>query len=113
MVRVEVRRNPADQIIGFSAVGHADSAPYGSDVVCAAVSVLVITTVNALTDLVGVNPDAIRQGKSGRMEFLLPVGIDERQSEHVQLLLEAMVMGLGQVAQEHGEYLSLKEVTQR
>ncbi len=36
---------------GFRIDGHADFAPHGEDVVCAGVSVLGYTTINALTDL--------------------------------------------------------------
>ncbi|MSE22463.1 ribosomal-processing cysteine protease Prp, partial [Lactobacillus parabuchneri] len=35
-------------VSGFTITGHADAGEYGQDIVCSAVSVLSITTVNGL-----------------------------------------------------------------
>ncbi len=37
---------------GFSAHGHADTAPYGEDIVCAPVSSACLLTANTITEVV-------------------------------------------------------------
>ena len=49
------------RLIGFDIRGHADYAPHGEDIVCAAVSVLAITAVNSLLEQVG--PVMIKQSR--------------------------------------------------
>ena len=38
-------------LTGFSARGHADTAPYGEDIVCAAVSSACLLTANTITEV--------------------------------------------------------------
>ena len=38
-------------LTGFSAHGHADTAPYGEDIVCAAVSSACLLTANTITEV--------------------------------------------------------------
>ena len=77
------------RLIGFDLKGHADYAPEGKDIVCAAVSVLAITTVNSLLEQIGqvlvkrhaavrltIAVGAVRQqdgvGKTARVHFDQP-----------------------------------------
>ncbi|MCI1975504.1 MAG: ribosomal-processing cysteine protease Prp, partial [Limosilactobacillus sp.] len=48
MIRVTFNLNSDHQITAFQMQGHADAGPYGQDIVCAAVSALSISTINAL-----------------------------------------------------------------
>ena len=49
MIKGTFKRNDAGQIVSFTLTGHADAGPYGSDIVCAGVSALAISTVNGLS----------------------------------------------------------------
>jgi uncharacterized protein YsxB (DUF464 family) len=49
MIKVDLIYN-ADLICGFTMVGHANSAEYGNDLVCAAVSAIVTGGFNAFND---------------------------------------------------------------
>ena len=51
-----------DDIRGFLSAGHADWAEEGSDIVCAAVSALTQTCVNALETFTGILP-AVRMNE--------------------------------------------------
>lgn len=113
MVRVEVYRAPTGRVVSFVASGHAKYAPKGSDIVCAAVSVLTQTVVLALPQHVGVTPTVTVDEESGRLECRLPDALNERQEEHAQLLLETMITGLVEIAREYSKFVRLKEVTLR
>ena len=47
MIDVTLFQNDSGDYVGFRMTGHAEYAEYGSDIVCAAVSVLVINTINS------------------------------------------------------------------
>ena len=57
MIRVTLHSR-GDQITGFECRGHAGFDRAGRDIVCAAVSVLTTTCVNALETVAGVRPEA-------------------------------------------------------
>lgn len=52
-------------VSGFTITGHADAGEYGQDIVCSAVSVLSITTVNGLQEVVGLDVDVDSDDKNG------------------------------------------------
>ena len=52
MIRAQFTLDSNQRITSFKMTGHADSGPYGQDIVCAAVSALSISTVNGLEQVV-------------------------------------------------------------
>lgn len=54
---------------GFEVSGHADSGDYGHDIVCAAVSALVICTANALKTVTHIDPKIDQDEKKRRLYF--------------------------------------------
>jgi len=48
MIKIRIFRNTAGEITGFSVDGHANTAPYGKDIVCAGVATLAQTAVLGL-----------------------------------------------------------------
>lgn len=94
-----------DRYCGFLVTGHAGYADSGSDIVCSAISALVITAINAMEKLAGEAMDVKADEKSGRIEvvFLRPA------SEASQLILDTMVLGLTDIQEQYGsQYLKLK-----
>ena len=51
MINVIVYKDVKGLIEGFSLKGHAGYAEYGSDIVCSAVSMLTINTLNSIKNL--------------------------------------------------------------
>ena len=51
MTEITIYKSKAGEYRKFSCDGHAAYADYGQDIVCAAISVLVINTVNALDEI--------------------------------------------------------------
>ena len=51
MIRVTIYQNEKKECAGFLAKGHAGFSEAGQDIVCAAASVLMINTVNAIEEI--------------------------------------------------------------
>ncbi|UQS83444.1 ribosomal-processing cysteine protease Prp [Bombilactobacillus thymidiniphilus] len=56
MIKATFHCNGAGHVTSYQISGHAQSGPYGQDIVCAAVSVVSIGTINSLQEVAGVNP---------------------------------------------------------
>lgn len=83
----------------FTFAGHADYAKKGDDIVCAALSALVINTINSLEALCGTKPEVFSDEKRGELicRFSSPPGEKER------LLLDSLLFGARGIEQEYGK----------
>jgi uncharacterized protein len=109
MVHITIYKNGLGEYTGFRTSGHASYAEYGQDIVCAAISVLTINTVNSVEKLTDCEFGFDKDEESGRMEFIL----EEQAPAEAKLLLSSMVLGLQGIQESYGKaYLSLnfKEV---
>lgn len=85
--------------------GHTGYADAGSDIVCAAVSMLVINTINSLEELTDTKMEVASSEEDGFINCQLkgPLGAD------AALLLDSMILGLKNVVSQYGrQYLKLK-----
>ncbi|HIX01484.1 MAG TPA: ribosomal-processing cysteine protease Prp [Candidatus Ligilactobacillus excrementigallinarum] len=96
-----------NQIAGFKLTGHADAGEYGQDIVCAAVSVLAINTVNSLEQLAKVTPQVISDDEQGGY---LEVKLSDDQVQHpeAQLLLQSFELGLQDIEKNYDKYIKIK-----
>ena len=106
MTRCTLFVDSASHITGFSIKGHSGYAEEGSDIVCAGISALVITTENALCQLLKLSP-AERGGEDGFLEVMLPAGMTDSQMRDAQLLLSALHIGLENIAHAYPDYVRL------
>ncbi|MHC9536886.1 ribosomal-processing cysteine protease Prp [Dellaglioa sp. BT-FLS60] len=106
MIRVVISRRDAKIIDAFEITGHADSGEYGQDIVCAAVSVLTINTINSLTELAKMNPGVLMDEENGG---LMKVKLLESEivNSTGQLFLESLVLGLQSIEQNYQDYIKL------
>lgn len=104
MITVTVERDAAGRVVRFAVSGHAGYDEHGKDIVCAAVSALVLTTVHGLREIAVLPVDY--QITSGKIACNL-VGLDETQHLKAQLLCETMLLGLKSTAREYPEYLQI------
>ena len=106
MIRVTIYQNSSERYCGFRMEGHAEFAAYGNDIVCAAVSVLVINTINSIEAFTeDTFENAVHQEKDV-VSFELT---SNPVSEKAELLLESLVLGLTSIAEEYGKkYIRLK-----
>lgn len=102
MIRVEVHEI-SDRIIEFSVSGHAHFAESGMDIVCAAVSALVLNAINSCEKLLGVNLPIQDDGDT----LSCAVPETERMAD-VQLLLHSMLFGLEQTAEQCRKFVRIR-----
>jgi len=107
MIQISIIRhnNEYSQIKAF---GHAEYGDYGKDIVCAAVSVLIINAANSLEKFTN---DLImaETHEDGTTEILLK----EHPSKETVLLIDSLILGLEGIRNQYGKkYLSVdyKEV---
>ena len=95
-----------ERFTGFQASGHAGYADHGSDIVCAAVSVLGCACVNSLESVCGVIP-AITANDDGILAFTLPDMPDEGQAHDAQVLMAALRQGIADIAGQYPQHVKL------
>ena len=95
------------QYTGFSIEGHAGYGEEGEDIVCAAVSVLSLNTLNAIEAFT--EDQFSGEEKDGFLSCSFP----EALSEKAVLLLDSMVLGLTDIERSYGKSyirIAFKEV---
>ena len=108
MIRI-VMHSSNGTLIGFDMEGHAGFDEYGRDIVCAAVSVLVINTMNSIEALTDNRFEASVEEDAGSVHFLL----DKEYDSRAVLLLDSLYLGLRDIENTYGnEFIQLhsKEV---
>ncbi|HHT47237.1 MAG TPA: ribosomal-processing cysteine protease Prp [Firmicutes bacterium] len=107
MVKIKVVRGSDNRPLSVEVKGHALFAPSGSDIVCAAVSILTQTVLFALEDLLGLKPPAMI--KNGYLLMSSPAEIDKEKEEKCFLLLETMLLGLKETARSYPRHIVYTE----
>lgn len=95
------------KLSGFELKGHADAGEYGQDIVCSAVSVLAINTVNSLEKLAQSKPQVLSDDENGGF-LKVKLSDDQVQLPDVQLLLQSFELGIRDVANSYGKYIKIK-----
>jgi uncharacterized protein YsxB (DUF464 family) len=109
MVTVKIEREQGN-ITSFVITGHAESGPYGHDLVCAAVSAVSFGTVNAIEALCNIEPDVELRDDGGYLRFNSPNAVDEDVQMNIRILLEGMVVSLKTIENDYGTYIQIIEV---
>mgnify|MGYP000011354627 FL=1 len=104
MIKAVLYVNSDNNIVGFQVGGHAGYENIGKDIVCAAVSVLTINTVNAIEKFTDCRFKC-EQDKSGLIRFkLLPDSeFSSEQGKQGQILLHTLELGLINISKEYGD----------
>lgn len=90
---------------GFNCMGHSGYADSGSDIVCAAVSVLVINTINAIEEFAKESMEIVTGQEDGIIDVIFVNPVNEK----TKLLMDTMVLGLKSIEKQYGKrYLKLK-----
>ena len=103
MIRITVYQNQNGLYTGFSISGHAEYGEPGEDVVCAAVSALVINAVNSIQAIARDPSRETWNQEKGIIRFLPAVP----ENHDTQVLLQSLVCGLQSIEEEHDRYLDL------
>ena len=108
MITITIFQN-RESITGFRCLGHAEYAEYGSDIVCAGVSALVVNAINSIEAMTNAEYDLKTDEETGLVDFKLKDSADHDTS----VLLLSMVLGLQGIQTNYGnEFLTIdfKEV---
>ena len=105
MTKVTIYKNVKNECVGFKALGHAGYAEEGEDIVCAAISILMINTMNAIGTYTDVDTSLEMDEEIGFIEFRV-----KEPTKETSLLLDTMVLGLKTMADDenYAEYIDLK-----
>lgn len=108
MIRIMIKRNQQGELRRILIKGHADYAEHGRDIVCAAVSGISIGMINAIEKLLDIQ---VVSGvdDTGQLDLCIPTISDQSIRSQVQLLLEAMVIALTDVANEYPSYVQINQ----
>ena len=98
MTEVIFTENADHKITGFVSSGHAEYSRRGHDIVCAAISILTINSVNAIEKIAKADAEVEQDGKTGRISLKLISEPDIR----TETILRSLVMGLREVSAEYG-----------
>jgi len=101
-----------DLLWRFKIEGHAGYANHGSDIICAAVSILVFNTVNSITEL---TDEQVSINKVDQKKALIDCEFPNRKfgkhSNEAELLLKAMILGLNTIRETYGEnYIKIQNI---
>jgi hypothetical protein len=100
VINASITRNSSGKIIGFTVKNHGES------IVCAAVSMLVLNTVNSIELLTEDKFTCDYNENGGFLTFSLT----SARTEGVGILLDAMFLGLTSAEKEYPKEIEIKEV---
>lgn len=91
--------------------GHAGYAEHGADIVCSAVSVLVINSINSIDELTDEAIDVLEiEQTQGIIDCCFPKRQQGNTNADATLLLKSMLIGLNTIQQMYGEYISIQVI---
>lgn len=106
MIRVTVWQRGGQGPAGIRASGHAGAGPEGHDLVCSAVSALMITGVNALSEIADIAVDVA--SKDGLVDFVLPQTLSAQQRYAANIILRTIVLGLSDIQRSYPAHLNIQ-----
>jgi len=101
-----------DELYSFKITGHAESGPYGHDLVCSAVSALSISTVNSLETLANVTPVVqANNDEGGYLSVLIDKDLGGEQHLVAQTLMQHLYLSLKGIQEEYKQYINVINYT--
>jgi len=107
MIRIRIKRNFQNEIQSFKVTGHAQTAPHGEDIVCAAVSVLAQTTILGFYEVLQQKPPY--EISDGKLECRMMNSLDENQRREATILLQTMLMGLKNIQKQYPGIIAIDD----
>ena len=99
MIRVTIYKIKGHEYAGFDVEGHSGFAEEGQDIVCAAVSILVINTINSIERLTEDKVSLVQCEKKGLINYRF----ETYASGDAHLLIRSMILGLESIIDEMEE----------
>lgn len=101
MIKVLIK-SEGEKLQSLEVKGHANSAPHGEDLICAAVSAVVTGGANAIKDL-------------NDIEIKLDEGyalfkVNNSLSSHDEIVMETIITGLKTIAEGNDKFIQIKNL---
>ncbi len=109
MTKITIYRNQNREVEHFTCTGHAGYSEYGTDIVCAGISMLVINAINSIETFTSTAFICEADEETGDIDFRFTEDIHPDAS----LLVESMILGLKEIQNDYGKkflILDFKEV---
>ena len=97
MIKISIRYKKTGEFLSLTLTGHANSAPKGEDLVCAAVSGIILGGINALS---GKNYQIKEEGN-------LELSNIGEISSHDSIVIETIIAQLSAVARDNPKYVKI------
>lgn len=95
MISIVIWKDQEGSIQGLTVEGHSGYEEEGKDIVCASVSTLFQTAVNALEEQTGwTDFYMVTEGKENFCEIWTPEKISDKQRETAQIIFKTIVRGM-------------------
>ena len=88
----------------FECSGHAGYSDYGNDIVCSAVSALVINCINSINELTDSKTKLDSDDENGGY---LKFEVESALSSDVSILIESLYLGLNEIKKNYNNYIDL------
>ena len=99
MTQITFHKTSAGEYKGFTCDGHAGFADYGEDIVCAAISILVINTINSLEQIAGERMQVETDEDAGTIRCHF---VNHPLKETSRVLMDSLTLGLTQIEKQYG-----------
>lgn len=100
MTQIIIRKTASGEYLGFTSSGHAGYAKRGEDIVCAAVSALVINAVNSLEEIAREPMRVETDEEAGIIRCCFTGG---RLKEISTAFMDSLTLGLSRIEAQYGK----------
>ena len=107
MIKISLHYNKQGDLWHFSLDGHAGYADHGQDIVCAAVSMIVINTINSIESFTEEPTELKEDAGKGYIDCIFPQIRHNHGSKEAILLLKSMTLGLESIKKGYGQYIQI------
>ena len=104
MTTITITKTVDDIFREIECNGHSGYAESGEDIVCAAISVLTINTINSIEKLTEDNATVFEDEDSG----IIRATFEDIPSKEADLLLKSFELGVTGISKQYSKYLNIK-----
>ena len=104
MTKISIYRKN-DSIIKYVVDGHSGFAKSGEDIVCSAISTVAYTTINGITDVLGISVGY--EVRDAYIECIVPEDLSDSEREKVDILLDTMYLSFVNLEEQYKEYITI------
>ncbi len=108
MINISVVKDN-EKILKIEAVGHSGYADYGKDIVCSAVSTILESLINGLTEVVKVDAKFKIDESKPNLTVEVDKDLPNEKMKEVQILMKTAYLALKSVASEYTKFIKIGE----